>query len=539
MERDCLYFGATFLTMDRAPEAEAMLVRGDRIAAIGHAADVEAAAGRDARRVDLRGQTVIPGFNDSHAHLLWLGVSLSQLDVSVDAVAGIEDIKRLVAERAGASADSDWIVGRGYDQNALLERRHPSRFDLDQAEAGRPVVLRHTSGHVLTCSSRALQLAGVTEETADPEGGQIDRDDRGIPTGLMKESAMDLILSRIPPPSVGEGAEAIVAATQTLARYGITSASDASTGEGDSLDSALQMFTKAAASDRFATRLQLMPRIQYVAPPDREDVVQPRDIRVHTDAGWLDIGPTKIFSDGALSTRTAALRAPYADGAGNSGMLLWPEQTLESMILRAHAAGWQIATHALGDRAVETVVAAYGKAISAAPRNDHRHRIEHCMLLDERLAMEMGRLGIIASLQPDIFRLGDGYLAALGRELASESIPVDLFRRARVNVAFSSDCPVIPCDPLPIIRSAVERLTPGGVHLGSRHAAGVAEAIRHYTSGGAFATYTDGEKGKLRAGFLADFTVLSADPTAIPVEEFESLHVTITVAGGRETFAIQ
>jgi predicted amidohydrolase YtcJ len=539
LERDCLYVGAKFLSMDRAPEGEAMLVRGDRIAAIGRTADAEAAAGPHARRVDLRGQTVIPGFNDSHAHLLWLGVSLSQLDVSVDAVAGIEDIKRLVAERAGDATETEWIVGRGYDQNALVERRHPTRFDLDQVGAGRPVVLRHTSGHVLTCSSRALQLAAVTEQTADPEGGQIDRDERGVPTGLMKESAMDLIMSRVPPPSVDEGAAAIVAATQTLARYGITSASDASTGDGESLDSALQMFTKAATSDRFATRLQLMPRIQYIAPPEREDVVQPRDIRVETDGRWLNIGPTKIFSDGALSTRTAALSVPYADDAGNRGMLLWPEQTLQSMILRAHKAGWQIATHALGDRAVETVVAAYGKAISAVPRNDHRHRIEHCMLLDKNLAIEMGRLGIIASLQPDIFRLGDGYLEALGRERASESIPIDLFRQARVTMAFSSDCPVIPSDPLPIIRSAVKRLTPGGVHLGSRHAAGVAEAIRHYTSGGAFATRTDDEKGKLRAGFLADFTVLSADPTAIPVEEFDSLHVTMTVVGGRETFAIQ
>jgi predicted amidohydrolase YtcJ len=539
LERDCLYFGAKFLTMDRAPAAEAMLVRGDRIMAVGPATDVEAAASRDVRRIDLRGQTVVPGFNDSHAHILWLGVSLSQLDVSVDAVHGIEDIKRLVAERAGAGPESEWIVGRGYDQNTLSERRHPTRFDLDEVSFRRPVVLQHTSGHVLTCNSRALELAAVSEETRTPAGGEIDRDERGGPTGPMKESAMDLVMSVVPPPSVTAGADAIVAATQILARHGITSASDASTGEGESLDSALQMFAKAASSDRMATRLQLMPRIQYVAPPDGEEVVGPSEIRVEGDPRWLDIGPTKIFSDGALSTRTAALRKPYADGNNNRGMLLWPMRTLESMILRAHKAGWQIATHALGDRAVESAVAAYGKAISTEPRNDHRHRIEHCMLLDRSLAEEMGRLGIEASLQPDIFRLGDGYIAALGQERASESIPIDLFRRARVKVSFSSDCPVIPCNPLPIIRSAVERLTPSGVRLGSRHASTVAEAIRHYTSGGAYATHTDGEKGKLRAGLLADFTVLSADPTAIPIDEFDSLHVTMTVVGGRETFADQ
>lgn len=536
MEGETVYFGATFLTMDRVPRAEAMLVRGDRIAAIGPVEDVDIAAAPGARRVDLAGQTVIPGFNDSHAHVLWLGLSLSQVDLSADAVSGIEDIKLAVAQRATDAAESEWIVGRGYDQNGLLEKRHPTRLDLDDISYGRPVVLRHTSGHVLTCNARALELAGVTADTNDPPGGQIERDESGSPTGLLKESAMDLVMPLVPGPSVEAGARAILAATQSLAGYGITSVSDAATGDGESIGPALQMFEKAAASEDRRTRLQLMPRVQYVAPPHTEEVLPPDAFHLQSNPNWLCIGPTKIFSDGALSTRTAALREPYAGDVDNRGILLWPQSILDSMVGRAHEAGWQIATHALGDRAVAAALNAYGKALSDRPRADHRHRIEHCMLLDEAQAREMGRLGIVASVQPDIFRLGDGYVAALGRERAGESIPLDLFRRAGVAMAFSSDCPVIPCNPLPIIRSAVERRTPTGVQLGSLHASNVLEAIRCYTSGGAFATRNDDEKGKLKPGYLADFAVLSAVPTSIPLEGFDSLRVTMTVAGGRPTF---
>jgi predicted amidohydrolase YtcJ len=212
-------------------------------------------------------------------------------------------------------------------------------------------------------------------------------------------------------------------------------------------------------------------------------------------------------------------------------------ETLESMISRAHAAGWQIATHALGDRAVQVVTAAYNRALRESPRSDHRHRIEHCMLLDEPLAREIQRLGIVPSLQPDIFRLGDGYVAGLGYDRACTSIPIGTFRRLGVRIALSSDTPVIPCNPLPIIRSAVERRTPAGVQLGFSEASTVEEAIHAYTVGGAFATHTDHMKGALRPGLLADFTVLSRDPMTVLIEEFHTVTVVMTVAGGRQTFA--
>jgi predicted amidohydrolase YtcJ len=206
------------------------------------------------------------------------------------------------------------------------------------------------------------------------------------------------------------------------------------------------------------------------------------------------------------------------------------------MIRQAHDAGWHIAAHALGDRAVEVVLDAYEQALRANPRPDHRHRIEHCMIADEGLATRIKSLGIVPSLQPDIFRLGDGYVAGLGVERASDSIPVGLFRRLGVTMAFSSDCPVIPCNPLPIVRSAMERKTPAGVSLGREHAVTAMEAIRYYTAGGAYATHTEREKGTLSVGKKADFAVLSDDPSTVPLQDFDRVRVTMTVANGDLVF---
>jgi predicted amidohydrolase YtcJ len=251
---------------------------------------------------------------------------------------------------------------------------------------------------------------------------------------------------------------------------------------------------------------------------------------------WLAVEGTKIFSDGAMSTRTAAMRRAYLGDPDNHGILLWPRETLANMMHRAHAAGWQIATHALGDRAVEVVLDCYAEAMRGETAHTRRHRIEHCMVCDEELGRRIRDLGIVPVLQPDIFRLGDGYVTALGSERAEEVIPMRVFTSLGIQVALSSDAPVVPCDPLLNIRSAVERVTPGGVALGRHHSIPLIDAIRFYTAGGAHATHTDSERGRLRRGYLADFAVLSHDPATLAEEDLAELHVTMTVVGGRTSY---
>lgn len=540
-----LYLNAVVHTMDdSAPctgssrSASAIFTQDGLIAAIGDQEYVERHAPRGVTRVDLNGLTVIPGFNDCHCHILSLGLALRSLDVSADAVATIEELKRAVAQRAGESAADTWVVGRGYDQNMLAEHRHPSRADLDEVAPNHPVVLYHTSGHVLTCNSRALILAGLTSSSATPPGGEIERDEHGELTGLLKESpAMDLVSHLIPLPDRNRAALAVEDAMRVMAGFGITSATDAATGHWGAFEPEVAAYQQAARGNNLAGRIGLLPQIMLVAPPDTDERYGPGDFDIDADPDWLMISGTKIFSDGALSTRTAALRQPYLGEPSNNGILLWESNALGDSMRRAHIAGWQIATHALGDRAVETVVQCYRAALAASPRPEHRHRIEHCMIVDEPLSRTIKQLGIVPVLQPDIHRLGDGYITALGKERASEVIPMELFKRLAIPVAFSSDAPVIPCNPLEVIRSAMERRTPSGVALGPHHIVSAMEAIRCYTAGSAYATHTDMKKGRLRTGMFADFVVLSRDPATTSIDQWGDVRVVRTVTGGRVVFA--
>lgn len=531
-----LYVNGIIHTMLEADgKADALLVRGDRIAAVGSHEEVASLA-TGAKRVDLDGCTVIPGFNDSHAHLLAFGLTLEQLDVSADTVHTIADILGAVKQRARETPDGAWIHGRGYNQNELTDGRHVTGQELDPVSGGLPAVLDHTSGHVLVCNTAALRRAGITRDTVDPPGGAIDRDIRGEPTGLLKESAMGLLRQVMPEPSEDDGRDAILSATDALSACGITSASDAWTGHGPAIEPELAMYRGALRTGRLKTRIMLMPLISYVALEGTEAVRAPSDFDVGAAPRWLTIGPTKIFSDGALSTRTAAMREPYADDSSNRGILLWERAALVSAMRRVHRGGWQIATHALGDRAIELVLDCYEEAMRGSDRPNHRHRIEHCMYADEMLAQRIRTLGIVPSLQPDIYRLGDAYVSALGLERASQSIPTGLFRRLGVAMAFSSDLPVIPGRPLDVIRSAMERTTPRGALLGPEHAVSAMDAIRSYTWGGAYATHSEAAKGTLATGMLADLTVLSRDPAQTALHDWHDIQVVKSVVGGREMF---
>lgn len=514
------------------PRGEAMLTENDRILHVGSRYDIERLAPMGCTRVDLGGMTVVPGFNDCHAHILEYGLALDQIDASPDSVSNISDLVASGTRRAAVTTPGEWILGRGYDQNALAERRHPTRADLDAVSRGHPIVFWHTSLHALAANTRALELAGINRNTNDPSGGQIERDEHGEPTGVLKEAAMDLINRVIPRATVEQGARAILRAMESVASSGISSATDAATGHGPSLEPELHMYREANLTGRLAGRITLYPRIEYVAPAGADTIRRPEEFDVGDDPHWLAISGVKVFSDGALSTRTAAMREPYFDDPDNSGILLWEPEVLLDMIRRAHGAGWQIAAHALGDRAVEVVLDCYQRVLTDLPRPDHRHRIEHCMVCGPDLAKRIQALGVVPVLQPDIHRLGVGYVAALGIERAREVIPTALFDALNIRTAFSSDCPVIPCDPFQVIRSAWERVTPSGVSLRGVNSVNPLESIGRYTTGSAYATRTDSSRGILRRGMLADFVVLSRDPDQTPIKDFGSVRVVRTVTGG-------
>lgn len=524
-----LFENAAFVTLDPAhPQAEALLVHDGRISAVGSRADVADHAPSGVRTVDLGGWTALPGFIDAHCHVLSYGLTLDQVDVSPDTVQTIDDLKRTLGQRVSETENGEWVLGRGYNQNALQERRHPTRTDLDQVSEAHPIVLWHASGHALTCNSAALRVAGIDRNTSTPAGGDIEHDEHGELTGVLKEyPAMGLLTESIAPPSRERGTDAVTRAMHAMAAQGITTACDAATTAQD-----LVLYRDALASGDLHGRITLMPIIQDVAPLGSDETHGTAEFDVGDDPEWLTIGPTKIFSDGALTTRTAAVRQPFV-GEEGLGLLIWEPDQLLDMMTRAHHAGWQIATHAIGDRAVETVLDCYERVLEREPRLDHRHRIEHCMMVDQVLALRIQRLGVVPVLQPGfVARLGDGYVEVLGLARSEHLMPVGLFHDLSIPLAFSSDRPVIPGAPLTGILSAMQRRTPSGTVLGEEHCIAAVDAIELYTQGSAFAMHQESDRGALRAGMLADFVVLSHEPLSMPAERFADIQVEMTVTGG-------
>jgi predicted amidohydrolase YtcJ len=522
-----LYYNATIITSDTAqPRAAGMLTKDGVIVAVGNVEDLSPGA---AVRIDLDGASMVPGFNDCHMHILSMGLGLQQIDLKPEAAPSLRDITNAVRRRASTSPAGAWLLGRGYNQNVLPERRHPNRLDLDPVAGGRPVVLWHTSGHVVTANSTALEAAGIGPGTPDVEGGEIERDAQGRPTGVLKECAIGLIRRAIPPITPAFGRDAILAASRVLASEGITSASDAATGQALPAREEAALYRAAHDSGSLQTRVTLMPLIEHVTDAG----LTPADIG-HPEPSWVSVGHAKIFTDGALTTHTAALLSPY-DDTTTYGLLTWDHADLLQHCRRALALGWPLAAHAIGDRAIQQVLDTF-TALDLDPMS--RPRIEHATICADGQIQRMREMCVTVVLQPeDIAVLGDAYPPALGPRRADNNSPVGDFEREGVAVAFSSDRPVTPGHPLVGIRAAVERRCASGILLGAKsHAVSAETAIRYYTAGAAYATQDESWKGALRAGQAADFVVLDRDVTVCPVGDISAARVLRTVVAGETVF---
>jgi predicted amidohydrolase YtcJ len=507
---------ANILTMDDAlTRAEAIAIdrENGRILAVGSS---EAMRERypAARAADMQGRTIVPGFNDCHMHILPYGLDLARADLSP--AAGVTSVPELIAALqrwCAQNPQSAWALGNRYDQNVFPGAAHPTRWELDAAFPDRPVYLIQTSKHGAVANSVALRLAGVTRETPDPPGGEIVRNADGEPTGVLLESAMGLVAKAVPAPTASEKVAAIHRAHEALLRAGIASASDLNTQPSE-----ITLYRQAVEQGA-PVRMTLCPHAPaFGAPeslPEREAFARQEFEGISTTAGGLRLGPIKLFSDGALTVRTAALRQPYVDGSG-MGMLLHEPEELKAYITTAHLRGWQVAVHAIGDRAVELVLDCYEAAEALAPGTAaaRRHRVEHAMLLDEGLIARFARQKVIPVAQPEFLaRLGDAYVLGLGRERASRINPTASLQRAGVAVPFSSDCPIVPGAPLDGIRAAARRVTRAGLLLGPEERIPPAQGLRNYTYYAACSTFDETNTGTLEPGKRADLTILSDDPT--------------------------
>ncbi len=533
-----ILYNGNVLTMTGAElSSQAVAVGQDgRIVAVGSNDEVRNLAGAGTRQIDLRGRTLLPGFFDCHLHIQWLGINLGHVNLASPPVKDKRDIIRLLRERLDARPELTCVQGNRYDQNKLSPPEHLTRHDLDLVSTAIPVRIVHTSGHAAVVNTRALQMLGITNDTPNPVGGEIVRDAQGEANGVLLETASWNDLDRIlPHVSPDEQVAALGRANQYLLERGITSATDSNLATND-----IGVFARAAADKVLQVRANGMVAWAEVMKHVGDGVIpNPDDLQPEWQGlSWhqFHVGQAKLFSDGAITTRTCWLTEPFEGMAGqpnDCGIPLHPPDELREYILKAHLAGWQIATHAIGDRAVDLVLSAYADAQRENTRFRPGHRIEHCMLLNPDLIARLRRQNVWSIGQPEFLsQLGDAYVMALGEERANRLSPYATLDQQNVAQAFSSDCPVVPGAPLDGLRAAIERKTPSGHILDAAECLAPDIALYNYTSAPAYATHTDRDRGSLETGKWADFVLLSADPTQTPIDEWEQLKVEGTWVGG-------
>jgi len=472
-----------------------MAVRDGRIVAVGSDVEVLSLVGPRTQQINLAGKTVTPGFCDSHIHLWWYGAQLLR-QADLVGSASIEDV--LARLSAIAQTTPGWIQGHGFDQDKIAERRFPTRSDLDRVSSDRPIVVSRICGHAVVVNSAALAL--ITEEerrAGDPE------------TGLYTEGDSGPFYRRIPPLSEDEAEQAVLAACDVALRTGITSVQTL-------LDTPDQM----AAYARLRRKGKLPTRVVGMPPYDAVSALHAHGVNSTFGDDRLRFGAAKLFSDGSLGAQTAWLATPYADKPDTRGIRIYDPADLKAKARDAQAKGFQVAIHAIGDQALRETIDAIEFALDGADNAIHRHRVEHASVAPPDCVERMARLKIVATLQPQFVTSDTWTPDRLGPTRAAWAYPFKTLLRAGVPITLSSDCPVERLDAFACLSSAVGR------HAWSPAETLTAEeAIRAYCMGSAYAGHMEERIGSLEVGKLADFVVLSGDPTKLDAAGIAKLQV--------------
>jgi predicted amidohydrolase YtcJ len=517
-------------TLDPArPRAEAVAIRGNRVLAVGTSGELSALVGSRTRVVELGGRTVVPGFDDSHAHLLAIGYQ--HLDLDLTATRSFEEVVARVAAAVKQHRPGEWIRGRGWHEGKWVAkpsdavRGFPSHAALSAVSPENPVVLQRADGHAVLANARAMALRGITRASQPPPGGELIRDERGEPSGVFVDNAKSLV--EPPPRTEAEQARALERAMDECVSKGVTSLSDA----GEPLE-VIALYRRAAAAGTLRTRLYVMAEgletMRALARPE-----------IGSGGGMLTIRAVKMYADGALGSRGAALLEPYSDDPGNSGLLVTPAEKILETTRTALALGFQVATHAIGDRANRLVLDAYERALrEAAGSRDPRLRIEHAQVLDAADIPRFGRLGVLASIQAVHCPSDRPWaVARLGPERIREGAYAwRKLLETGARLLNGTDAPVEDLSPIQNFHAAVTRQDasgqpPGGFDPGQKLTR--EQALRSMTVEGAYGCFEEQARGAIRPGQLADLVVLSQDILAVPDEALMGTQVLATIVDGR------
>ncbi|WP_257457467.1 amidohydrolase [Archangium lipolyticum] len=520
-----VYVARRVRTLDaERPIAEALSVRAGMVLAVGTKAEVLASAGGDARVVDLGDATVVPGLTDAHGHLAGLGRSLA--GVRLDGTASREEIISRVAAAPATAWQGDWLIGSGWDQNDWPEKSFPGRAELDAKLPKTPVALERIDGHALWVNGEALRRAKIDKDTPDPAGGRILRGPDGEPTGILVDNAMNLVAAVLPPPTDEQLEAQLAAALARCAEVGLTGVHDA----GMDLRT-FRLMQRWDKEGKLPLRLYVMADGQG---SDRETYLREGLFR----GRMLTLRAVKLSLDGALGSRGAALHAPYSDEPSHRGLLLLTPEEYEARVRAFMARGFQVATHAIGDRANTLVLDTLLRSAEATGTMEGRHRVEHAQVLRLEDISRLGHSGFIASMQPTHATSDMPWAETrVGPERIKGAYAWRKLKETGAPLAFGSDFPVERPDPLLGLYAARTRQDaegqPANGWYPTQRLSGE-EALEGFTVGAAYAAFAENERGRLKPGQDADFVAFSVDPVDAPPAELLKAQVKLTVVAGAE-----
>jgi predicted amidohydrolase YtcJ len=519
-----------------APAAEAVAVRGNRILAVGSGAEIETHRTDATTVVDARGGTVLAGFNDSHVHFLSGGESLHRVNL-FDAKT-VEEAQGLIRDFAQSGPDRPWVLGRGW-LYATFPEALPTRQQLDAAVPDRPALMGCYDGHSVWVNSAALTLAKIGRETPDPPNGLIVRDETGEPTGVLKESAQQLVYEHLPQPTRDEKLELIREAIRRAQGLGVTSVQNAGMDPDE-----FELYAELERRGELGVRMYAA----LSAPPgfSEDDAARYEELlRKYPGSPLLKTGAIKMYADGVIESHTAAFLEPYAN-QDTTGIPNYTVEDMNRIVTMMDGKGWQIFIHAIGDGGIRMALDAFEKAAAAnpAPARGRRHRIEHIEAVSASDIPRFGELGVIASMQPfhanPIPNVLEVWAVNIGPERASRAWVWKSIREASGRLSFGTDWPVVDLDPRPGIHTALTRRTLDGKPeegFGPEQRLPLDVVLDTWTLGSAYASFEEERKGTLARGMLADIVVLSTDVFARPIDEVKDFEVEATVFDGRVVYS--
>jgi predicted amidohydrolase YtcJ len=526
--------GNVYTANDKAPQAEAIAVKADRIVFVGTNADAQKYVGSNTRVVDLKGNTVLPGFTDSHQHLS--GVGQREMTLNLEGTTSLQDFLAKVKARVDQAKPGEWVTGRGWIETHWTPPAFPTRADLDKLAPNNPLILQRADGHASVVNSAALNLAGITKTTANPFGGEISKDKGGEPNGMLLDAAQGLVRRRVPPTSADDAERAVVLGAKRDVELGWTQVQDAGGSYND-----IDIFKKLYAAGTIKLRIY---KAVYGPGPNATRLLTEGPI-IGEFGNRLTVRSIKVVSDGALGSRGAALQEPYADAPDTSGFLTVKAEELRPMLIEALKKGIQVETHAIGDRANHFILDEYEKAFAAVPPGERkidapRWRVEHAQIVNPADIRRFSKLRVIPSMQPS-HAIGDLFFAPsrLGIKRLEGAYAWESFLKLGLIVPGGSDAPVERGEPMIEFYAAVARKDPKGFSGEGWHpeeAVTRAQALKMFTLWPAYAAFEDTLRGTIEVGKLADLTILSADIMKIPEAEILKTRCVMTVINGEIVF---